>query len=188
MSKIIGHWGAAGVALENTLESIKLAQHMGVDGIEFDVRLTKDGKVVVCHDSNVSRISDVDVRIKDVTYAELQVIALRNDEVVPLLGDVLTAAKITPVVVDVKIKHHTEEILRVIDQFSDAAITMASFHREVVSKSSRFSCRRAQSYRSYPCCQRNESRWYRPELWSVKSHKLYGGQKGWFATHGLYCG
>lgn len=55
--KIIGHRGAAGLALENTLESLRAGINAGAHSIEFDVRLTKDGEVVLCHDSDLKKIS-----------------------------------------------------------------------------------------------------------------------------------
>src|SRR5688572_24217312 len=54
--KIIGHRGAAGIALENTAESIKAALALPIDGMEIDVRRTKDGHLVVIHDEDTSRI------------------------------------------------------------------------------------------------------------------------------------
>jgi glycerophosphoryl diester phosphodiesterase len=47
---IIGHRGCRGLRIENTLTSFKHALDMGVDGIELDTHLTKDGQVVVHHD------------------------------------------------------------------------------------------------------------------------------------------
>lgn len=43
---------------ENTLPSFAAAIALGADEIEFDVRLTSDLKMVVCHDDDVNRVSD----------------------------------------------------------------------------------------------------------------------------------
>ena len=51
---IIGHRGAAGIAPENTIKSFKTALEHGVDWIEFDVRATKDGEVVLYHDNTLN--------------------------------------------------------------------------------------------------------------------------------------
>jgi glycerophosphoryl diester phosphodiesterase len=48
--KIIGHRGARGLAHENTLASLQAALDCHVDEIEVDVRVTHDGKTVLCHD------------------------------------------------------------------------------------------------------------------------------------------
>ena len=53
--KIFAHRGASGYAPENTLSAIKKAIEMKADGIEIDIQLTKDGKIVVIHDWKVDR-------------------------------------------------------------------------------------------------------------------------------------
>ena len=50
---VIGHRGAPSLAHENTLESFNLALLNNVDGLEFDVQLTKDHQYVVYHDYNI---------------------------------------------------------------------------------------------------------------------------------------
>ena len=50
MTKIIGHRGARGLAPENTTKAIEVALTHHVDGVEFDVRVTKDGVVILSHD------------------------------------------------------------------------------------------------------------------------------------------
>jgi len=57
--KIIGHRGAAGLAPENTLAAIKTAIEMSLDYVEIDVRLTKDGELVVIHDSTLKRTTGI---------------------------------------------------------------------------------------------------------------------------------
>ena len=52
---IIGHRGSAAVAPENTLVSFERALADGADGIEFDVRLARDGVPVVIHDATLRR-------------------------------------------------------------------------------------------------------------------------------------
>lgn len=54
----IGHRGAAGYEPENTLASFKKALQLRVDGIEFDVHLSQDGKIVVMHDNKVDRTTN----------------------------------------------------------------------------------------------------------------------------------
>ena len=52
---IIGHRGASAVAPENTMAAFGEAIDVGADGIEFDVRLTRDGVPVVIHDGTLRR-------------------------------------------------------------------------------------------------------------------------------------
>ncbi len=53
----VGHRGASGYAPENTLPAYDMALQMGVDGIELDLQLTKDGVPVVFHDVTLDRIA-----------------------------------------------------------------------------------------------------------------------------------
>ncbi len=53
--EIVGHRGAAGLAPENTLASFEAALEAGCDRIEFDLRTTADGELVVFHDARLGR-------------------------------------------------------------------------------------------------------------------------------------
>ncbi len=68
---IIAHRGASAVAPENTLAAFQRAIDDGAEGIEFDVRLAKDGIPVVFHDGDLKRVAAKNVLLKDLTAAEL---------------------------------------------------------------------------------------------------------------------
>ena len=68
---IIGHRGASAVAPENTMAAFREAIAAGADGIEFDVRLSRDGVPVIIHDNNLRRTSRLPHRIADLTWSEL---------------------------------------------------------------------------------------------------------------------
>ena len=68
---IIGHRGASAVAPENTLAAFSHAFDGGADGIEFDVRLARDGVPVVIHDPTLKRIAGDRRSVADMTSAEL---------------------------------------------------------------------------------------------------------------------
>ena len=53
MTNVIAHRGASRLARENTIEAFELAVAMGVDGIELDVRRSRDGRLVVHHDVRI---------------------------------------------------------------------------------------------------------------------------------------
>ena len=55
--EIIAHRGASFIAPENTLSSVRLGWEMGADGVEIDIRLTTDGRIVCMHDPDTSRIT-----------------------------------------------------------------------------------------------------------------------------------
>lgn len=69
---IFGHRGAMGYAPENTLPSFKMAMEMGVDGVELDVHMTRDGEIVVIHDFKVDRVTNGKGFIKDLTLGQLK--------------------------------------------------------------------------------------------------------------------
>lgn len=58
---------------ENSIEAfLQAADTQGVDGIELDVQLTRDGEVVVFHDENVSRVTDGNKEVAEYTLEELK--------------------------------------------------------------------------------------------------------------------
>ncbi len=69
---ITAHRGSSLVAPENTLASMNQAIADGADYLELDVRLSGDGRIVVSHDDNLSRLTGVDCRISDMTLAEIE--------------------------------------------------------------------------------------------------------------------
>ena len=76
-------------APENSLKAMKLAVEHGY-GIELDVQLTKDEKVVVFHDATLKRVCGVDAKVNSMTYEELQQLhLLQSEEKIPLFSDVL---------------------------------------------------------------------------------------------------
>lgn len=83
---IIGHRGASAVAPENTIAAFRAAIAAGADGIEFDVRLTRDGVPVIIHDNSLYRTARLPHRIAGVTWSELQQI----DDTVPSLEQLFT--------------------------------------------------------------------------------------------------
>lgn len=72
MPVVIAHRGDSKHYPENTLEAFLSAVHMGVDVIETDVHLTKDGKLVVWHDEDLARNTDGSGIIEDHTLAEVK--------------------------------------------------------------------------------------------------------------------
>lgn len=68
---VIAHRGASELAPENTLAAFQRAMDDGADGVEFDVRLAKDGVAVVFHDASLDRTARREGRVIDFTSAEL---------------------------------------------------------------------------------------------------------------------
>lgn len=72
MLKIIAHRGFSGRYPENTIIAFKKAVEIGVDEIEFDVKVTCDGHLVVLHDPTVDRTTDGKGNISEMTIKEVK--------------------------------------------------------------------------------------------------------------------
>ena len=68
----VAHRGESFLAPENTMAAFNLAWKLGADAVEFDVHLTRDGKLAVSHDKDLKRITGQRVVIAESTLAELQ--------------------------------------------------------------------------------------------------------------------
>jgi glycerophosphoryl diester phosphodiesterase len=71
---IIGHRGASAAAPENTLAAFERALDDGADGIEFDVRLARDGVPVVIHDATLERTARIDAPIAALSSSDLSAV------------------------------------------------------------------------------------------------------------------
>ena len=88
---IMGHRGAPADEPENTLRSIRRALAMGVDAVEIDVQLTKDGELAVIHDGTVDRTTNGQGAVKDFTLAALKGLDAGQGEAIPSLAEVAAA-------------------------------------------------------------------------------------------------
>jgi glycerophosphoryl diester phosphodiesterase len=70
--EIIAHRGASFDAPENTLASVELAWQQGAEAVEVDVHLSRDGEIVVIHDSNTRKLAGVNRKVARQTLAELR--------------------------------------------------------------------------------------------------------------------
>lgn len=131
--KVIGHRGAAGLALENTIESIKAAKLAGVDAIEFDVRLTSDGHFVLCHDDTLGRVSKHDRHIKEVAAEHIETIKLHNGEKLPTLTEALDAVGETTAIIEAKGAGWAKPLAKFLESYSDRAIIVISFNHDELS-------------------------------------------------------
>lgn len=98
---LAGHRGAMALAPENTLPSFALAAELGVTELEIDLRLSRDGEVVVIHDATVDRTTNGSGAVSDMTYAELRALDAGNGEPIPTFTDVLDATDL-PLQLEIK--------------------------------------------------------------------------------------
>ncbi|MDQ0190308.1 glycerophosphodiester phosphodiesterase [Alicyclobacillus cycloheptanicus] len=110
-TEIWAHRGFSAVYPENTVMSFQQAIALGVDGIELDVHLTKDGALVVIHDETVDRTTDGTGPVGRMTLAEvkrLHVLGPQGQQVpgarVPTLEEVLDVVASAPLRVSVNIE------------------------------------------------------------------------------------
>ncbi len=142
-TKIIAHRGASDYAPENTMEAFDLAHKMKSDGLELDVRLTKDGQPVVIHDSSIDRTSDGKGYVEQMTYRELLMYDFSykfsekyKNVKIPLLRDVLCFVKDTGLILNIEIKFGEcrdngieQKIVSLVDEFNIAQqIIISSFN------------------------------------------------------------
>lgn len=102
----IAHRGAPrGSGLpENTLAAFRAATEAGADWLEFDVRRTSDGVLVVLHDDTVDRTTDGTGRVADMTLAEVRALPPGDDATIPTVEEVidLAAAAGVPILPEIK--------------------------------------------------------------------------------------
>ncbi|MCA8997215.1 MAG: glycerophosphodiester phosphodiesterase [Planctomycetaceae bacterium] len=97
---VTAHRGASGKAPENTMAAVRQAIADGADWVEIDVQESKDGVVMVAHDSDLMKVAGVKTKIWEATAKELQAIDVGSyfdpkfkDETVPTLNDVLNECR-----------------------------------------------------------------------------------------------
>jgi len=99
--EIFAHHGILEDVPENTFAAFRRAVELGVNGIEIDIRQTKDNQLILMCDETIDRTTDGKGRVDQLLYAEIQQYdagswrgAEFKDEQVPLLSDVLKFCKI----------------------------------------------------------------------------------------------
>ena len=85
----IGHRGAKGYEPENTLISFEKAIDFNVDGIELDVHLSLDGKLIVIHDETIDRTTNRKGFVNQLSLQELKSFRIENKYEIPTLTEVL---------------------------------------------------------------------------------------------------
>lgn len=74
--KFIAHRGYSGLATENTMPAFKHALKADFFGIELDIHLTKDKRIVVHHDNDTRRLGNINLEIKNSMYEEIKKVKL----------------------------------------------------------------------------------------------------------------
>lgn len=145
--KIYAHRGSSGTKPENTLAAFRDAANLNIYGVELDVHLTKDGKIVVIHDESIDRTSNGTGYIKDMTLSELRAFDYGSwfspdfaGEKIPTLEEVLEIFKNTSHHVNIELKSDVfpyeglgHKVLHVIESLQLAErVVVSSFDHEAI--------------------------------------------------------
>ena len=147
--KIFAHRGASGYAPENTLTAIKKAIEMKADGVEIDIQLTKDGKIVVIHDWKVDRTTTGRGFVYELNFGYIRSLDAGQwytkdfiGEVVPTLEEVLDILPndmmLNIEIKDTARKHSNieEKMLEILKKYPEKFdnIIVSSFHHDKIKK------------------------------------------------------
>ncbi|GGY89183.1 glycerophosphodiester phosphodiesterase [Streptomyces nitrosporeus] len=126
-----------GVEPENTLRSFRHAERAGVDAIELDLHLSKDGALAVMHDPSVDRTTDGSGLVADRTLAELRELDAGEGERIPVFEDVLDAVG-SPLQAEIKDVAAARVLAGVMLRRGLAGrVEVSSFHDEAVAEIAR---------------------------------------------------
>lgn len=130
---IIAHRGLESKNIkENTLEAFLNAVRNNYDGIELDIRKTKDNKIVVLHDCLINRTSNGSGYIKNYTYKQLLKFNFgtkKHKAHIPLLKDVLKNLRNTNIIIELKEKFSILELKKVLKYNTNNKIYFCSFFK-----------------------------------------------------------
>lgn len=107
---IWAHRGASGKYPENTILAFTKAAQMGADGVELDVQLTRDGRLVVIHDEIVDRTTNGTGFVRDFTFDQLRELNASKTHPecgtcqIPTLMEVFDALRDTGLTINIELK------------------------------------------------------------------------------------
>ena len=111
---ILAHRGGMGEGMENTAGSFKRSLEAGIKAYEMDVRITKDGKIVLQHDHTLKRTSGVNRAVEDMTEKELREVTLTDGSKLMFLDeflDLMTKHEGLYIEFEMKTKKYSDELL-----------------------------------------------------------------------------
>lgn len=138
----ISHRGESKDAPENTLPAFQLSLDRGTDGMECDIHLTADGKLVTCHDSDTIRTCGKSAIIEETTFADLQKLDASNNKTeyrntrIPLFSDTLKTLGSRLYYVEIKANDPNviDAMIKCVDEANipKEQIVMISFQADIV--------------------------------------------------------
>ena len=114
---IIGHRGACAYAPENTAASIEEAMARGADMVEFDLRQTADGVIVLFHDRIARSVSGRTMSVSKLTYHELSAVAEAGGYRLATFEEILALYRSRiSFDIEIKVRGFEEEVIRLLDK------------------------------------------------------------------------
>lgn len=130
----IAHRGASAYEPENTIRAFKRAIEMGCDGIEMDLRRSKDGKIVVIHDETVDRTTNGKGKVSEMTVDELKKLDSHGEKI-PLLSEVLSEVNAKLYLLELKEAGYEDKIVNEVkDHNLLDSVVFISFNYDSLSK------------------------------------------------------
>jgi len=135
MVQIIGHRGARGLEPENTMRSFRKALELGVDYIECDVHMTKDGHIVLMHDHTVDRTTNGSGPVNSFTFDEIRKLDAGKGETIPTLQELLDLARgKVKLHIELKDEAATEPTVRLVEKNSMEAKVFLTGNTETLRR------------------------------------------------------
>jgi len=129
----VGHRGARAYETENTLESFARAITLGANALELDVRQSKDGRLIVCHDDNLKRVFGIDLPVGQASLNELKH-ATRgkiktHEESLDFIG-----TRVERILVELKEPGYERQVLdRILNKKLAGRVIVVSFHERALA-------------------------------------------------------
>jgi glycerophosphoryl diester phosphodiesterase len=120
VTRVLGHRGAGLQAPENTLAAIRRASQLGVQWVEFDVRRSLDGALMLMHDESLERTTNGHGLLNTASLADLQTLDAGSwfsaefaDETIPTLGEAIAVMAQLGIAANVEIKVSADDDPRI---------------------------------------------------------------------------
>lgn len=116
--QIMGHRGAAGLAPENTIAAIAEGLAAKADWIEFDVRRTQDGHIVLVHDRTTRRVAKKRVTVRKTTMTDLQALEMKRGAAIPTLEEAIELiGKKARINIEIKSPDCVEQVVTLVQSY-----------------------------------------------------------------------
>lgn len=161
---VAAHRGWCAKYPENTMAAFKAALDLGVDQIETDIRISKDGELVLIHDNTVDRTTNGSGKVIDMTLAELRELDAGNGEKIPTFKEFMDLVKDHPTItLDLELKVYPydeyeelsynvcDRILKIVEDYNFAdRIVINSFSGKLNEYIYKKYCKKYRQHVYYP--------------------------------------